>query len=441
MRMPRATAWLTAVRKAADKLPQQRAISMGAVTPAERRALAAQLYTAGAPPPNPEKPNPLHAVVTLQPRSQAERQIRVALRNAELLELRQRLMEETRATLKCMNRHWPGGLPDAPAGPNSSKAALPAWTDAEWIRMGKRLDGLWLAQAAPALTPGGWLTPPDALPILENAARLAPDSPTVRLLLAEAQLQNGLPQQCVESCNEALRLDPALGRARYIRGLAHWRLQQLALAEDDLSRALAAPSKPSAQGIERARLLRPAEPCACYAATIRACARTLQRPAPGPTVKGWPWRARKTYCRAGATTEDPASTSRPPAVLPPAFQISPRASPAACGTGARLMSRPPLLKVYGHIYPVSEAFFSDLTRACADALADDANEPVLAREGDLARFSLEGAYFPVEEVLAAVTRHLRPEHKGKLDVLDPGKTGGLSATFSHREKYTSAPRR
>lgn len=94
----RATAWLTAVRKAADKLPQQRAISMGAVTPAERRALAAQLYTAGAPPPNPEKPNPLHAVVTLQPRSQAERQIRVALRNAELLELRQRLMEETRAT-------------------------------------------------------------------------------------------------------------------------------------------------------------------------------------------------------------------------------------------------------------------------------------------------------------------------------------------------------
>lgn len=106
----RATAWLTAVRKAADKLPQQRAISMGAVTPAERRALAAQLYTARRSAAQPGEANPLHAVVTLQPRSQAERQIRVALRNAELLELRQRLMEETRATLKCMNRHWPGRI-------------------------------------------------------------------------------------------------------------------------------------------------------------------------------------------------------------------------------------------------------------------------------------------------------------------------------------------
>lgn len=45
------------------------------------------------------------------------------------------------------------------------------------------------------------------------------------------------------------------------------------------------------------------------------------------------------------------------------------------------MSRPPLLKVYGHIYPVSEAFFSDLTRACADALADDANEPCWRAKG------------------------------------------------------------
>lgn len=99
------------------------------------------------------------------------------------------------------------------------------------------------------------------------------------------------------------------------------------------------------------------------------------------------------------------------------------------------MSRPPLLKVYGHIYPVSEAFFSDLTRACADALADDANEPVLAREGDLARFSLEGAYFPVEEVLAAVTRHLRPEHKGKLDVLDLGKLAAYPPRF-HTGKNT-----
>lgn len=102
------------------------------------------------------------------------------------------------------------------------------------------------------------------------------------------------------------------------------------------------------------------------------------------------------------------------------------------------MSRPPLLKVYGHIYPVSEAFFSDLTRACADALADDANEPVLAREGDLARFSLEGAYFPVEEVLAAVTRHLRPEHKGKLDVLDLENWRLIRHVFTQGKIHVSA---
>ncbi|WP_165066188.1 hypothetical protein [Desulfovibrio sp. ZJ200] len=82
------------------------------------------------------------------------------------------------------------------------------------------------------------------------------------------------------------------------------------------------------------------------------------------------------------------------------------------------MSRSPLLKVYGHVYPVCDDFFADLAQACASALPDDAAEPVLERERDLARFSFEGVYFPVEETLAVVTRHLRSEHKGKLDVLD-----------------------
>ena len=82
------------------------------------------------------------------------------------------------------------------------------------------------------------------------------------------------------------------------------------------------------------------------------------------------------------------------------------------------MMREPLLKVYGHVYPISDAFYADLDAACADALADDADEPVLCREGDMARVSFEGVYFPVDEVLAALARHLRPEHQGKLDVLD-----------------------
>ena len=82
------------------------------------------------------------------------------------------------------------------------------------------------------------------------------------------------------------------------------------------------------------------------------------------------------------------------------------------------MNRQPLLKVYGHIYPVDDALYAALEAASADALPDEDDIPVLEREGDMARFSFEGAFFPVEDVLAVLREHLRPEHKGKLDVLD-----------------------
>ena len=82
------------------------------------------------------------------------------------------------------------------------------------------------------------------------------------------------------------------------------------------------------------------------------------------------------------------------------------------------MSRQPLLKVYGHIYPVDDALYAALENACADAMPEEDDIPVLERDGDMARFSFEGTYFPLDEVLAALTAHLRPEHQGKLDVLD-----------------------
>ncbi|MEG6502508.1 MULTISPECIES: hypothetical protein [unclassified Desulfovibrio] len=82
------------------------------------------------------------------------------------------------------------------------------------------------------------------------------------------------------------------------------------------------------------------------------------------------------------------------------------------------MSRDPLLKVYGHIYPVDREFYDALARACADALPDETDIPVIEMDGDMARFSFEGAYFPVEETLEALAHGLKPEHKGKLDVLD-----------------------
>lgn len=82
------------------------------------------------------------------------------------------------------------------------------------------------------------------------------------------------------------------------------------------------------------------------------------------------------------------------------------------------MNRDPLLKVYGHVYPVNAAFYAALEQACADAMPDEDDIPVLELDGDMARISFEGAYFPVDDVLATLAAHLRPEHQGKLDVLD-----------------------
>lgn len=82
------------------------------------------------------------------------------------------------------------------------------------------------------------------------------------------------------------------------------------------------------------------------------------------------------------------------------------------------MSRQPLLKVYGHVYPIDDALYAALDTACTDAMPDEDDIPVLERDGDMARFSFEGTYFPLDEVLAVLTAHIRAEHQGKLDVLD-----------------------
>lgn len=84
----------------------------------------------------------------------------------------------------------------------------------------------------------GWLAGAQDMPLLEELAGRAPESALVRLMLAEARLRAGLPQQSMDAASAALRLAPDMARARYVRALAHWRLQQLALAEEDFDAAL-----------------------------------------------------------------------------------------------------------------------------------------------------------------------------------------------------------
>lgn len=340
----RASAWLAALHRAVNAFPQRREIRMGAVAPAERLALAAQLYRAAAPPladaPNAAKAadsaedSPLHVALSLTPRPQAGAELILALRNPELLALRHTLISETRDALEIMDRHRPGGAAavrgTVPAAKTPETAASPSERTKrdfrqarDWERMGARLNGLWLAQAALDLTPEGWLTGADALSTLEQAARQAPRSPTVRLLLAEAQLQRNLPQQSIESCTEALRLAPGSnlisGRARYIRALAHWRLQQLALAEDDLNAALHTRTPSTPQGAEQARRLR-----------ARGAVRMLRRNYPGMCAdfsaacalgdcEGLAVARAQKYCRTRAATAPQSA----PAGLPPSFLAAP----------------------------------------------------------------------------------------------------------------------
>lgn len=332
----RASAWLAALHRAVTAFPQRREIRMGAVAPAERLALAAQLYRAAAPPladapnaakaPDTAEDSPLHVALSLTPRSQAGTELILALRNPELLALRHTLISETRDTLEIMDRHWPGGtaaLQPATPGVKTPEVERDFWQTRDWQRMSARLNGLWLAQAALDLTPEGWLTGAEALSTLERATREAPRSPTVRLLLAEAQLQRNLPQQSIESCTEALRLAPGSnlisGRARYIRALAHWRLQQLALAEDDLNAALHTRTPSAPQGAEQARRLR-----------ARGAVRMLRRNYPGMCAdfsaacalgdcEGLAVARAQKYCRTRAA----AAPESGPASLPPSFLAAP----------------------------------------------------------------------------------------------------------------------
>ena len=78
------------------------------------------------------------------------------------------------------------------------------------------------------------------------------------------------------------------------------------------------------------------------------------------------------------------------------------------------------LKVYGHIYPASKELESDLEQALCTAMQDpiSLDVPLLCRENDMLRISFEGNYFPEDDVVSALKKHIEPSQKGKLDVLD-----------------------
>lgn len=254
-RWARGAAWMSALITACPALeaPARRGLAdVGLADRGGLLALCARLHSIGhlTPHDSPE----LAVAVRLVPATGMPQALAGALREAEALALLRALLLDMEATLLKVQREWPASLAEARTRASGLDAAS------------LRLEALWSGAEAVRPAAGGWACAPGALPALERAVRGAPDNAALWLLLAEARLQGDLPQAAVAAAGEALGLlagsaapaDARLeARARYVRGLGHWRLGQPALAEADLDAALRAVAPESApQGEERARRLR-----------------------------------------------------------------------------------------------------------------------------------------------------------------------------------------
>ncbi|MBQ9406534.1 MAG: hypothetical protein IJU37_07350 [Desulfovibrio sp.] len=189
--------------------------------------------------------------VTLRPRPKAKVDIVWLLRHPEALTLQEQLLQEMEARLgdliKIARRDdgprrtfgWGGTWHRAtvPSKANEPSDAATIVAD-ELEQAASRLEAVMAIQDVLHPVAEGWLVRPNALSALQHAVHVLPEQALFWLLLAEAQLQVGLPQGCVDSSSRAVQLAPTLQRARYIRALALWRLQQLALAEVDLDAEL-----------------------------------------------------------------------------------------------------------------------------------------------------------------------------------------------------------
>jgi len=83
-----------------------------------------------------------------------------------------------------------------------------------------------------------WKKPKEMHRAIELLLQKAPSDALLWTALGEVQLQQDLPQDALSSFNKALLIEPQLARTLHSRGLAHLRLQHLALAEKDISDAL-----------------------------------------------------------------------------------------------------------------------------------------------------------------------------------------------------------
>ncbi|MBO4368571.1 MAG: hypothetical protein J5803_00500 [Desulfovibrio sp.] len=167
-------------------------------------------------------------------------QTQYILRSQTLLPLMIHLVDECERTLQAMDAHWPGvslytESVTKKTGEIQRTDCDQAWTKEDWLYNANVLKALRMTYMSFEREKGEWLTRENALHDLEEANQLRQRDPYILSLLAEARLLNNLPQQSAESATQALSIDDSIQRARYIRALANWQVQQLGLAENDLS--------------------------------------------------------------------------------------------------------------------------------------------------------------------------------------------------------------
>ncbi len=233
----RAAAWLNALKNATGLLPSSidaRLRSLEFDVSVARLGICASMFAIEIV--TPEISPARQIRVYLAEPANISQSIEELLADPALLGLATVLVCETMAVLEKTRQAWP----------QSIARAMGRITELEDYT--KALEGLW--QACALLKPRGDIPWNRQLKKLHAIAELAPQSALVQFLIARAALKAGLPQAAIAAANKSLAMEINSGDPRYAgilrvfsanihyeRALAHWRLDQPALASSDLATA------------------------------------------------------------------------------------------------------------------------------------------------------------------------------------------------------------
>lgn len=348
----RASAFIKALHEAALSLGQHTAAHIGAFALDKRAALAASVYppvvsksVADAPHSAQssavDEQEVLTVLVKLEaPLPQIDQRVRQTLQHPDTWTL---YME----ALEVMNRQAQEGR-DLVQRAAALRHEHGTHMDEIFMQrinyLADQLDGLWMyVQILPKLQTK-WDNPTQVQAQMQRALTLAPQSPFLWCALGEAQLQLDLPQLAVQSLNKAVQFDPHFARAFYVRGLAHLRLQQSALAENDLSAALELRPRtlPWLRARGAVRMVREAYGPMCED-FLEACALG--------DCDGLMTARKRQLClpESSPVPDSPAASAAPPAlVAPSAPSAPPAAAPAAPPSAAQ---QPPAQTEIPHVTP------------------------------------------------------------------------------------------